>query len=116
MRGAFILLVAAAHATLDWISVSNSTPRVLIDSYGRERILRGVNVGVEWWSPHGRPIDPALYESACPRDNDTVTGKVWEHGILKAGIQFGSAMALRTCTPRMDFAMAVVCTKMLLGR
>ena len=42
--------------------------RALVDAHGRERLLRGVNIGVEWWHDDGRPIDAAAYENACPEN------------------------------------------------
>ena len=53
---------------MPWLRVDHShgSPRRLIDEHGRERILRGVNIGVEQWGSIGRPYDPAAYEARCP--------------------------------------------------
>jgi len=40
---------------------------VILDAAGRERVFRGVNVGVEFWRGDQRPSDPAHYEDGrCP--------------------------------------------------
>ena len=46
---------------------SNPGPRRLLDPQGRERLLRGVNLGVESWGGQGgRPFDPSEYIRKCP--------------------------------------------------
>ena len=61
-------LMIGATAAMPWLRVDHShgSPRRLIDEHGRERILRGVNIGVEQWVSIGRPYDPAAYEARCP--------------------------------------------------
>ena len=57
-----------ASATLPTLRVDHSrgSPRRLVDEFGRERLLRGVNLGVEWWRDGDRPFDPAAYDGKCP--------------------------------------------------
>lgn len=56
--------------------------RQLVDSRGRQVLLRGVNVDglVDYWRPDLRrsyPIDPARYGGhGCPRDDPTIEGTV----------------------------------------
>ena len=41
--------------------------RHIVDAQQRQRLVRGVNIGVEWWGDHGRPIDPKAYAAGrCP--------------------------------------------------
>ena len=52
--------------------------RNLLDPDGRQRLLRGVNIGVQWWAKNGRPTDPALYaDGACPPVNATTDKLNW---------------------------------------
>ena len=79
---AFALLIALGLIVAKPMDVSSSTflrvarvdgnHYVLVDEDNRQRVLRGVNLGVEWWSPHGRPIDPELCTRGhCPKNNNT---------------------------------------------
>ena len=64
------LVVVACLAAPPLLRVDQTrVPRRLVDYSGRERILRGVNRGVEWWGPHGRPIEPGEYDGRCPPNN-----------------------------------------------
>ena len=50
----------------------------MVDPHGRQRLLRGVNIGVQWWGPHGRPIDPREYsDGRCPAVNATTSLLNW---------------------------------------
>ena len=62
------IAAALASATLPTLRVDHSrgSPRRLVDEFGRERLLRGVNLGVEWWRDGDRPFDPAAYDGKCP--------------------------------------------------
>ena len=59
---AMAILTALASATLPTLHVDHSrgSPRRLVDAFGRERLLRGVNLGVEWWRDGDRPFDLSL--------------------------------------------------------
>ena len=70
-----LALSAAADGGIDWIRVDHSrgpnARRPLVDSHGRQRVLRGVNIGIEAWRENDRPYDPQKYNGECPPNNVT---------------------------------------------
>ena len=75
MASPIFLLIGLSTVSSGFLHVTrieDGNHYVLVDEQNRQRILRGVNLGVEWWSPHGRPIDPKLYtKGRCPKNNNT---------------------------------------------
>jgi hypothetical protein len=52
--------------------------RNILDPDGRQRLLRGVNIGVQWWARDGRPTDPSRYaDGKCPPVNATTDKLNW---------------------------------------
>ena len=77
--------------------------RNLLDPDGRQRLLRGVNIGVQWWAKNGRPTDPALYaDGACPPVNATTDKLNWRQppvcGVDAVRSQ-RNALILASCVP-----------------
>lgn len=53
--------------------------RALVDEQGRERLLRGVNIGVEWWADGGRPFEAELYApGSCPPNLEGTPPRRWQ--------------------------------------
>jgi endoglycosylceramidase len=58
---------------------SHSGRRAIVDAMGREYVLRGVNIGLEWWGDAGRPFDPQLYaEGRCPANLEVPSPRRWQ--------------------------------------
>ena len=76
------LLLQLAQAAPPRLRVGQPQPplghRHIVDEHGRQRLLRGVNIGVQWWAADGRPTDPAAYaDGACPAVNATTAALNW---------------------------------------
>ena len=58
---------------------SHSGRRAIVDAMGREYVLSGVNIGLEWWGDAGRPFDPQLYaEGRCPANLEVPSPRRWQ--------------------------------------
>lgn len=58
---------------------TKSRRRSIVDDLHREYVLRGVNIGLEWWADAGRPVDPNLYSAGrCPTNLEVPSPKTWQ--------------------------------------